>query len=87
MSQWESKEPCLVSGAVPCEYHHLYTRKAHPELQFKAWNSMPLHRAAHTEFHVRGAKYMANKYPRIRRWLEKNDWTFDEHLDRWTHRY
>ena len=85
MARWISLEPCIVTYKCPCDYHHLYSRGAHPDLKNKSWNMIPISRALHTEWHSKGAKYMTDKYPEILAWMIDNDWEFDENMNKWWH--
>lgn len=57
-------------------YHHIYTRKAHPELENEPWNLMPLCQAHHNEIHSMGSNRFAQKYARATKWFKENGWHF-----------
>lgn len=75
---------CIVSG-LRGEIHHIYTRKAHPDLKDTPWNMIPVSRAIHMEWHNSGTDKMAKKYHQIRIWLRDNGWARDPVLMKWEH--
>lgn len=83
---FKSSEPCLCCGESRDKYvtsHHVYTRKAYPELAHDRRNKMPLCLEHHNMIHKKGTSYMAEKFPNIFKWLLKNDWEFDSYLNKW----
>jgi hypothetical protein len=83
---FESKEPCIccnkwAPGFVT--YHHLKTRKAHPELEHEPKNMIPVCQAHHNQFHAKGISHMCEKYPRVKDWMQRNGWSYDTFLARW----
>lgn len=75
---------CIICSDT-AEFHHLKTRKAHPELEKTIWNMIPCCRKCHTKFHSKGTNYMAVKYPQVYSWLKRNKWYIDPVLLRWEH--
>lgn len=74
---------CLVKNKRGAEGHHIITRGAGgPD---EAWNVMPLSREAHAEVHQIGLVKFAEKYPRVKRWLESNGWSFCQDRNKWVH--
>lgn len=84
---WQSHEPCQACGTMSVDrcYHHIYTRKAHPEYTNEAWNLMSLCAAHHNMIHAKGMPYMADKFPEIDAWLFSNGWTFCKLTGKITH--
>lgn len=83
---YEADEPCAATGVMGVgiiTYHHLYTRKSRPDLAEVGWNKIPVCRAAHNEFHNKGTSHMAKKYPSVKKWLETNNWQYDNFLNKW----
>lgn len=85
---YESFEPCAATNfyqeSMVC-YHHIHTRKSHPELARKKWNMIPCTLAIHNEFHLKGTSYMAQKYAGVKKWLKKNNWYICEFRKKWVH--
>lgn len=83
---FEANEPCCCCGleveGMVC-YHHIYTRKAHMELQHVSWNKIPVCLFHHNEFHSHGNSHMIDKYKGAKRWFENNGWYKD--LGKWHH--
>ena len=65
------------------ELHHVYTRKASPELENEPYNLLPLCRMHHCAVHAIGMKEFANQYGSIRKWLQLNEWTLDPVTHKW----
>lgn len=76
MSNWQSHEPCIACGTMAVDrcYHHIYTRKAHPEFMNESWNLMSLCAVHHNMIHAKGTLYMFDKFQNIQGWLIKNNW-------------
>ncbi len=74
---------CIVTGQAADE-HHLLSRKAYPELIDKRWNKIPISRELHTEWHLKGASYMADKYFQIKVWMVNNGWSYCQTKAKWT---
>ena len=87
MSSWQSHEPCAACDTMAVDrcYHHIYTRKAHPEFINESWNLMSLCAVHHNMIHAKGAKYMASKFQAVRIWLMENNWRFCELTGKLTH--
>lgn len=79
------KEYCEVCGHdgsfYPLDPDHVKTRGSGGSDE--AYNIMTLCRKHHQEKGNRPITYMANKYPRYKKWLLDNRWTFDELLNKW----
>jgi len=83
---YKSNQPCCCCGHYAdneVTYHHIYTRKAHPELSEEKFNLMPLCLKHHNETHLIGMNSFAIKYPSIKIWLIENGWTFT--VGKWRH--
>lgn len=79
MKKYKSDKPCIVCGESKdncVTYHHLYTRKAHPEYSEETWNLMPLCFIHHAEIHSIGTNKFAQKYKTANDWLKNNGWGF-----------
>ncbi len=74
---------CVACGRLGAEGHHLKTRGSGGGDE--EWNLMPLDRACHTEIHQKGTRLFAEKYPRVRAWLEQNEWELDPLRMKWVH--
>lgn len=65
------RTPCLICRKLPSDPHHVTTVKAGggdtPE------NVIPFCRGHHSEWHQGGPGKMLEKYPIVKRWLEKNE--------------
>lgn len=79
---------CTVRDAGSCRYveretdlDHIRTRGAGGGDDH--WNLMPLCRFHHSERHQIGVNAMAKKYPRYRRWLQRNGWKIDFADGKW----
>lgn len=86
--KWATSLPCIVCGKVAengNSLHHIYTRKAHPEHSKESWNLIPVTQDCHNMFHSKGTEYMASKYPRVKDWLESNNWYQCELTGKWRH--
>ena len=88
MRNFSTVQGCVCCGlnapGTTC-LHHLYTRKARPDLQFETFNLIPACVFHHNEFHSIGTAAMAVKYPDVRNWLFDNKWEFDVWLGKWRH--
>jgi len=67
------------------EAHHIFTRKAHPYLEFVHWNIIPLSRSLHQLWHQKGTTYMCNHYSTIECWMRNKSWKYDNILLKWEH--
>jgi len=79
MKNYKSNKPCIVcgqNGDNMTTYHHVYTRKAHPEYSEEAWNLMSLCFIHHAEIHLIGTNRFAQKYKSANDWLKDNGWEF-----------
>jgi len=85
---YEAFEPCVVTGiegdGMVC-YHHLLTRKSHPEFSEERWNMIPVSLMVHNDFHNHGTPFMAKKYQRVKKWLLDHDWFFCDVTEKWRH--
>lgn len=75
---------CIICGDN-AEEHHLKTRKAHPELEHKDFNKIPVCRTHHRMFHDKGTNYMAANYYAVLNWLSNHNWSYDDVTLRWEH--
>jgi hypothetical protein len=75
---------CVATGKHGAEYHHLFTRKASPELENEPYNKIPLSRQCHIECHALGLTHFANKYSKVKQWLDLHEWTFCPITMKWT---
>lgn len=84
---WQSNEPCTACGTMSVDrcYHHIYTRKAHPEFINESWNLLSLCAVHHNMIHAKGSRYMASKFQSVRIWLIENNWHFCELTGKITH--
>lgn len=87
MNNWQSFDPCTACATMSVDrcYHHIYTRKAHPEFINESWNLMSLCAVHHNMIHIKGMPYMADKFPNIKAWLENNNWYTCECTGKITH--
>jgi hypothetical protein len=84
---WQSSDPCVPCGTISVDrcYHHIYTRKAHPEFQNEDWNLFPCCAKCHQLAHSKGMIYLLNKYPSVDAWLFSHGWTICELTGKLTH--
>jgi 5-methylcytosine-specific restriction endonuclease McrA len=64
-------------------YHHLLTRKAHPEHEHRLWNLIPVCQAHHNLFHTHGTSAMAIRYEGVYNWLKEKGWHYDAFKKSW----
>lgn len=76
---------CIATGFKADEEHHVYGQKSHPEYKNEKWNRIPVSRGIHQEWHLKGTKYMADKYFTIKVWLHNQGWVFCETREKYTH--
>lgn len=79
MKNFKSDQPCVVCGESRDQhvtFHHVLTRKAHPELTYERFNLMPLCQGHHNEIHSMGANRFSRKYLKAGQWLKINGWQF-----------
>lgn len=70
------KTPCVVTGKVPSDPHHVKSRKSGgPDT---SWNVMPLNRRLHREAHRMGMHWMETAYEGVETWLAYNGWYWDD---------
>lgn len=84
---WQSHEPCIACGTMSIDrcYHHVLTRKAHPEYINESWNLMSLCAVHHNMIHAKGISHMVAKFPSVKAWLENNNWYACECTGKITH--
>jgi hypothetical protein len=74
------EEPCVVCG-IDAVYHHLKSfgsgGRSVPD------NLLPVCTQHHNMIHSMGLSYAANKFPRIKKWLEAHGWYKDKFLMKW----
>lgn len=84
---YEANEPCCncgLEGEGMVTYHHVYTRKAYPELSETKWNMMPVCLTCHNKIHSKGLVEIANNKT-VKNWLIDNNWYFDTFYEKWRH--
>lgn len=85
MANFEAKEPCVIclkfGKGLVC-YHHIWTRKAHPEYAMAKWNLFPCCFMCHQLMHSKPLSEIAEKNKDVKKWLMKNDWKFI--ANKWT---
>ena len=89
MKNYEAHEPCTVcrlEGEGMVCFHHLFTKRVYPEFAECIWNLIPVCKRHHNEFHDNGTTHMAEKYLPVHLWLLKNDWFFDDYVEKWRRR-
>lgn len=80
--------PCVATGESREGFvclHHLYTKKARPDLKYESWNLIPVDQATHNAFHSLGISEMAKRNPSVKKWLEDNDWYYCTIAKKWVH--
>jgi predicted restriction endonuclease len=80
LSNYKSDKPCIVCGLNidnMVTYHHIYTRKAHPEYSEETWNLLSVCQQHHNEIHNKGTITFSKKYPQVNDWLIRNGWELD----------
>lgn len=81
---WQSSQSCVPCGSYnQSTYHHILTRKAHPEHENKKWNLIPVCKSCHTLWHLKGTEFMSKKFPSVKEWLIDNKWEVEELRDKW----
>ena len=76
---------CVVTGQPGADLHHIYTRKARPDLADEKWNQLPVHHFLHQDIHQRGLVIVSAEFPLIALWLQNYGWEFCEYKGKWTH--
>lgn len=77
-------EACGTDGSFyPLDIDHLLPQKSRPELINEEANCITLCRAHHTMKGMKGLGYMANTYPRVKKFLIENGWEFCELSNKW----
>lgn len=83
---FKSDKACVVCGLKTdgmVTYHHLLTKKAHPESKNNKRVLISVCQNHHNYFHNKGTSYMASSYPAVKEWLIDNGWTYSEFLNKW----
>lgn len=83
---YKSNQPCVCCGLDydgMVTYHHLMTRKAHPEHSRNAHNMISVCQQHHNEFHSKPLDEMAQKYYQVENWLTENNWIRLDYLKKW----
>ena len=79
--------PCICCGKYTENgnaFHHLKSRGSGGTDD--SWNLVPCDMMCHTKyFHLKGLTWTAEKYPRVKEFLLKNNWEFCELRKKWTH--
>ena len=85
MKNFKSDEACIIcfSDGVDICYHHLMTKKAHPEHRENPDNLAPVCQACHNLFNSKGTNYMATNYPLLRQWMLDRSWSYDAFQGKW----
>jgi 5-methylcytosine-specific restriction endonuclease McrA len=66
-------------------FHHIYTRKAYPELSETPWNMMPVCLICHNKIHGNGLVEFCKNWKNAESWLISNNWYFDNFFEKWRH--
>ena len=83
---YEANEPCCgcgLEGEGMVTYHHIYTRKAYPELSEVKWNMMPVCLICHNKIHANTLSEFSKNRKTAEDWLISNDWYFDYFFGKW----
>lgn len=82
LKKYQSKKMnCLACGILGVDLHHIKTRKSGGcDSHF---NLMPLCRIHHVEIHKIGMNSMAEKYPKIMKFLIDNSYTYCLIRNKW----
>lgn len=83
---YKSDKPCIVcneTGINKVCYHHLLTKKAHPELKSDERVLISVCQKHHSQFHNKGTSYMAETYPAIRNFLITHGWYYCQLSKKW----
>lgn len=74
-------ERCISCDSKSTEAHHVLSRGA------GGWdiprNLMSLCRLCHTQIHQYGLSKMSYRSPKLKDWLDNNDWQYDETIKKW----
>ena len=83
---YKSDEACVACGlfgeGMTC-LHHLNSRGAGG--QDEDFNLISTCFLCHINYHQKGLLFMANKYPRVSQWLEKQNWYICELTGKYHH--
>lgn len=83
---YSSNEPCVHCGLVDPQrvcFHHVFTRKARPDLVSEKWNLLSVCQQAHNLIHTKGTSWFVSKYPNAALWMAQSDWYINELGDWW----
>ncbi len=80
---YSSDTPCVVTGAMMVDLHHVKSRASGGKDE--PHNLMPLIHRLHQELHTIGLNRFAQKYDRVREWLIAHEWYFCPVLLKWQH--
>ena len=84
---WQSDEPCIACGTMSVDrcYHHIYTRKAHPEFINESWNLFSCCAKCHEYLHKVGMLKASENNTKIKKWLFENGWNICQLRKTWRH--
>lgn len=86
MKNYKSEKNCVSCGlggdGLVC-FHHVYSKKSHPEFKEMTWNLMSLCFKCHELIHRFGTTKMANLNPGVKQFLVDNGWQFFS--NKWRH--
>ena len=80
---WVREMSCLACNKYPSEPHHLQSRGAGGGDDH--WNVIPTCREHHTEVHLKGLVYLANRYVHVKNFLIKNGWELNDNKEKYIH--
>ena len=81
--EWVKQISCIACGKWPSDPHHVKTVGSGGGDDH--WNVIPVCRICHSLTHSKGLRYMAKEYIGIRRFLDNNGWTYEEHTQKYIH--
>ena len=82
--KYVTTDSCVACGRMTDNgnaLHHIKTRKSGGTDD--SWNMIPTCFSCHTKYHSQGLVYMAEKHPRVKKWLLDHEWGYDEFLKKW----
>jgi hypothetical protein len=82
MKNFKSEENCIICGNFDSCYHHIRSRKSHPELKFDERNLMSLCLLHHVEVHKIGTNTFIKKY-NLESYMKNKGWDHDKFLNKW----
>ena len=82
MKNFKSDIGCVVCGDDESCWHHIRSRKSHPELIFDTRNLMSLCLKHHNEIHSTGTNTFIKKY-QLENYMKQKGWDYDNFLRKW----